>query len=208
MQFIKYARRYRYVSLVLLLCILASSVAAYGSGLKLYVPYVTNTTDISNMIPDMLRVDNIALWDLDARLLAWGVQDSAERAWIYDQEVARRNAGGTSSSEPDAYPGPVAPNTAPEALTGNVTGCFRGQGCSVAFTASGSIATRWIESTFGPTAFSPIAICPAGKICALVARIRATNLLPLAQQALWWRIEYATSVGFPKMLGKRCFVAA
>lgn len=186
MQFIKYVRRYRYVTLVLLMCVVASTVGALGSGRKLFMPFVTSSATEDEGSTD-LRVDNIALWDLDERLQQFGIYNASTRYAIYQWEVNRRNGGG---AQPDGggYPSPQA---TPDWFTFRQwTGCQLGQGCFVGWKGSGHMQSHFRTADMGlfnPWSFG--VFCPINFICTVITKKGPTNNTPQPRHLLEYELR-------------------
>lgn len=198
-------KKLQWTTLVLLMCVLASSVAALGSGRTLYLPFTT--ADSRAEIPIMprdLRLDNIAMWDLDSRLIEFGIYDASVRQWVYTTEYNRRNADGAGygAGEPDSYPGP-APAAEPEMNGALNVNCNSGDGCAVVWKGFGTMRSHFQEELTGWHPWGFPTKCP-GAVCTVLSTIAGDTRVNVRRNR-WIRFG-TSSLGVPVYVGKLCFV--
>lgn len=184
--FVSFLRRYRMVSLLLLVALVSSSVMAYGSGRKLFIPFVVGDDPALDNRSADLRVDNIALGSLDLALYNFGIENPSTRYAIYQWEVARRGGGGGVA--PDGYP---APEASPDQFTfRNFTGCQLGQGCFIGWKSSGHMQSRIrYADILLFELWSVGVLCPINLICTVISTRGPTNNTPQPRTILEFEVR-------------------
>lgn len=177
---------------------------AFGSGRKLFVPFVGGSNGVSYSGATELRLDNIALWDLDQRLIEYGITDSAVRSWVYGIAYAARQQDASPAS-PDGYPAPIAPDAEPEMTAFLPLPCFAGQGCHVVWTGFGTMRSHFQLKNGGWMPWTVPGIkCPGPKVCMVLASIGADTSLPAINQRQYVGFGMS-SLGVPFPNGFKCF---
>jgi hypothetical protein len=148
-----------------------------------------------------MRLDSLELWQLDQRLIEFGMTSSADRAWVYATEQARRQGGGGSSTGPEAYPFPEVESNFSGYLP---LGCAQGQGCHVIWSGMGTMQSHFRELVRGWMPWTNGIRCPAPKLCTVLASIPADLSQPAHNQKQY--IGFGSfSFGNPVYNGKKCF---
>lgn len=195
-------RRVRMFGIAVLIAVVTGFVSQSTSALpfrKLFLPLAMSNA--YNDTPQMMRLDDIALGNLDQALQEFGIAKYIDRQWVYTYEYNRRNGGGTA---PESYP---SPESSPEGTTGwYQTFCNNGEGCMATWDAYGSSRAQFLEFYLGVGAWSNIVTCPAGRKCSFLVTAAPTNLRPLIHQRQWISVRFSASVGTPEGGARRCFI--
>lgn len=201
-------RRIRLIGLLPVLIVGLSYVAtSYAQvNYRRYLPFANRDNGVGYTGIQELRLDDIPLWDLDARLQVHGITDASVRAWVYAKVVAARN-GNVTSSAPEAIADsyPSIGGAEPDVVGRLNTGCFQGQGCHVVWLGLGTMRSHFLEARTGwmPWTFPGIK-CPAPKTCQVLASIGADMSLPAINQRQY--VAFGTSsLGVPVYEGWLCF---
>lgn len=196
-------RRVSLLLLVMVVCGLVSTSSALGSGRKLYIPFATNDSRADTpFVSSDLRLDSIAMWELDQRLIEAGYYDATFRTWVYNTELNRRNSEGTGyGSSPEAYPGPTAPNAEPELNGVLIVNCNSGQACGVIWKGFGSMRSHFQEEIDGWQLWGVGVRCP-GAVCTVLSSIAGDTRVNVRQKR-WVRFG-TSSLGVPVYLAKSC----
>lgn len=199
-------RNVRFTAWVLFLAMgltVVTTSFALGSGTKMFIPLVGRDNGISYSGATELRLDNIALWDLDTRLQDYGITDPAVRSWVYGIAYAARQQDASPPS-PEGYPSPAG-GAEPEMTAFLPLPCFAGQGCHVVWTGFGTMRSHFQLRNGGWMPWTVPGIkCPGPKVCMVLASIGADTSLPAINQRQYTGFGMS-SLGVPFANGFKCF---